>query len=97
MKPFGVVPSYVNPSFAISKEIAQRRVSAEREREGEGFQRIRAEERRNSLLSFPTRWTTQVSLPPNLECHVTMFAPHKTLKSTFDERVVVHRVAYIGE
>jgi len=47
----------------------------------------------------PTQRTTNVSFPLILGCYVTKCAPLKTLKLialselTFDERVVVHRVA----
>ena len=51
------------------------------------------------LGEVTTRWSMRVSLPSNLQGDVTKFAPHKALKLiawgqlTFDERVVVRRVA----
>jgi len=45
------------------------------------------------------RWSTRIWLARNFDCNVTTFAPHKALelivwgRLTFDERVVLHRVA----
>ena len=56
----------------------------------------------SSLQLQSTRWSTRVSLVRNLERCVTSFAPHKALKLiacgklTFDDRVVLHRVAMRG-
>ena len=46
-----------------------------------------------------TRWIPKISLPQNYGGYVSKFAPHKALhliaggKLTFDEWVVLHRVA----
>ena len=52
--------------------------------------------------SGTTRWTLRGSVPRISEGYVTKFAPHKAPKSivtgqvTFDERVLLHRVACVG-